>query len=145
MEEITLTQLKHLKNRYPDFELSYESMLHNKVPQNYEIHMAIPTGKKYIAWFTFEYERNVLYLFELNKDKKIAFAYKVPMEVPLKLAYGTILYGTFLEFCFVIEENPCYIIRFHRIMKYIWPYLLERNILLGLLLNMSVMFYTYLN
>jgi len=108
MEEITLTQLKHLKNRYPEFELSYESMLHNKVPQNYEVHMAIPTGKKYIAWFTFEYERNVLYLFELNKDKKIAFAYKVPMEVPLKLAYGTILYGTFLEFCFVIEDIHFY-------------------------------------
>jgi len=108
MKEISTHQLKFIKNRYPEFELSYESILHNKVPHSYEVHLAIPTGKKYIAWFTFEYEHNVLYLFELNKEKKIAFGYKVPLEFPLQLAYGTILYGTFLDFCFVIEDIHYY-------------------------------------
>ena len=63
---------KHHKNEIisflPDFELSYEKLIHNKV-HNYELCMAIPYGKKYLAWFT-TYHKNYVCIF-LEIDKKI--------------------------------------------------------------------------
>ncbi len=53
---------EHLKSRIPCFELSYESVLHNKVPTDYDVQMAIPSGKKYFLWFTFLGDKNVCIL-----------------------------------------------------------------------------------
>ena len=69
-EILSMSQLDSIKSRYPKFELSYESMLHNKVPDKYEIAFAIPIGKKCIAWYTFYKDRDVLILMDLNKEKK---------------------------------------------------------------------------
>ena len=57
--------------RFPEFELSYETISHNKVSDLYDVCLAIPTGKKCCAWFTFHQDKNVCYLFELNREKKI--------------------------------------------------------------------------
>jgi len=35
----------HILHRFPLLELSYETFAHKKVPSNYDICMAIPTGK----------------------------------------------------------------------------------------------------
>lgn len=99
-------ELDLLKTRYPNFELSYESILHNKVPDNYNIYLAIPTGKKFIAWFSFYKDRNVLYIMELSKDKMIINAKIKPCNFKESLCIGTLFYGVYLEEpnIFVIED-----------------------------------------
>jgi hypothetical protein len=99
-------ELDLLKARYPSFELSYESILHNKVPSEYNILLYIPAGKKYIAWFSFYKYKNVLYLMELNKDKSIINAKIVNCDFDHQLCIGTIFYGTYLDEqnIFVIED-----------------------------------------
>ena len=110
MEKISPSQLDLLKNRYPEFELSYESMLHNKVPDKYNIVLAIPIGKKFICWFTFYKDKNVMFLMELNKEKKIMNATIVNIHFPEKMAFGTILFGVYLQDLnvFVIEDIHYY-------------------------------------
>ena len=110
MTQLTITQLDAIKNRYPHFELSYESILHNKVPSKYELVFAIPVGKKCIAWYTFYKNENVLFLMELNKEKRIVNAKIIPCNFDAKLALGTIFYGSSLpEFnVFIIEDIHYY-------------------------------------
>ena len=107
-------ELDLLKSRYPSFELSYESILHNKVSEKYNVFLAIPTGKKYIAWFSFYKDRNVLYLMELSKDKQIINAKIVDCNYNDKLCIGTIFYGVYLE------ENNIFIIEDIHYFKGIW-------------------------
>lgn len=99
-----------LKGKYPRFELSYESMLHKKVPENYDIVMGIPAGKKYIAWFSFLNENNKLFLLELNKEKQIINASCYPAAFDDSVALGTLFYGTLLSEInvFVIEDIHYY-------------------------------------
>ena len=40
--ELSYNQLSHLIKRLPDFELSYETISHNKVSDKYDICLAIP-------------------------------------------------------------------------------------------------------
>jgi len=97
--ELTQAQISHLLNRFPEFELSYETISHNKVSPDYDIAIAIPTGKKGFIWFTFHQDDDVCYLLDLNKDKKITKAIRldsVNLEYYQKLALGTVLYGTIL-------------------------------------------------
>ena len=44
METMNSNQIDEIMKHYPDFELSYESMLHNKVPNKYDLVFEIPTG-----------------------------------------------------------------------------------------------------
>ena len=71
MEQKTLSssELDAIKKRYPDFELSYESMLHNKVPEKYNLAYAIPLGKNVSHGFLFYKDKNVLFIMEMNKEK----------------------------------------------------------------------------
>lgn len=97
--ELTQAQISHLLNRFPEFELSYETISHNKVSPDYDIALAIPTGKKGFIWFTFHHEDDVCYLLDLNKDKKITKAIRldyINLDYYQKLALGTVLYGTIL-------------------------------------------------
>uniref|UniRef100_A0A6C0JJM8 mRNA capping enzyme adenylation domain-containing protein n=1 Tax=viral metagenome TaxID=1070528 RepID=A0A6C0JJM8_9ZZZZ len=97
--ELTQAQISHLLNRFPEFELSYETISHNKVSPDYDIAIAIPTGKKGFIWFTFHQDDDVCYLLDSNKDKKITKAIRldlVNLEYYQKLALGTVLYGTIL-------------------------------------------------
>ena len=48
---------------FPNFELSYETMMHNKV-HNSDIILAIPDGLKFFAWFTEYNDENVCFIFD---------------------------------------------------------------------------------
>ena len=94
--------------RFPQFELSYETISHNKVPSDkYEITLAIPQGRKYYAWFSFCDNRDVCYLMELTRDKKIGKITTANFSSTTQLSLGTIFYGTITEGdfpVFVIED-----------------------------------------
>lgn len=97
---------KTVLQRFPKFELSYETISHKKVSsEKYDIAIAIPQGKKNFAWFSFHENKNVCYLFELNRDKKIAKTTLKTIKVDDSLALGTILYGTLLE-----NEFPVFLV-----------------------------------
>jgi hypothetical protein len=114
--DLTNIQLSHLLKRLPDFELSYETISHNKVSSEYNIAFAIPTGKKAYVWFTFQGDIDVCYFMELNKEKKITKAIQLdnPIDFNTQLTLGTILYGSIVldEFSkkqwFVIEDIMYY-------------------------------------
>ena len=53
----------------PNFELSYEKLIHNKV-HTYELCVAIPYGKKYLAWFTTYNNEYVCIFLEIDKVSK---------------------------------------------------------------------------
>ena len=55
---------------FPKFELSYETMAHNKVYDS-DVILAIPEGCKMFAWFTEFNDEPVCFIFELNKTQRI--------------------------------------------------------------------------
>ena len=92
--ELSHSQISHLMKRFPEFELSYETISHKKVSTEYNLAMAVPSGKKAYAWFTFHQDKDVCYLFDLNKDKKISRANRINHTFEPELSQGTIVYGT---------------------------------------------------
>jgi len=84
-------------HRFPKFELSYETISHKKVPQSYQVELAIPVGKKYFIWFTFEEKRDMCLLMELGKDKRIGKISEIIVPFCKELAFGTVLYGTIVQ------------------------------------------------
>jgi hypothetical protein len=99
---------KSVAQRFPKFELSYETISHKKVSsEKYQIALAIPQGKKYYAWFSFYENRNVCYLLELTREKKIGKITMQTIHSPMELSLGTVVYGTMVETdfpVFVIED-----------------------------------------
>jgi hypothetical protein len=92
---------------FPKFELSYETMVHNKV-HNADILLAIPEGNKFFAWFTSYKSDNVCFVLEINENKQIVDVRIVITSFDDKLALGTIFYGTMFKYkgmeCFSIED-----------------------------------------
>ena len=105
--ELTYNQLSHLMKRLPDFELSYETISHNKVSDKYDICLAIPVGRKCYAWFTFYENKRVCYLFDLNREKKISRGKLVATTFNSPLSLGTIVYGTFWSLSSDGQEESC--------------------------------------
>jgi len=101
MSELNTAQINHLSDRFPDFELSYETISHTKVSPAYNVVSAIPVGKKVFLWFTYNHEKDVCYMFELNRDKRITKGRQLNLEFDMNLAIGTVLYGS----CVVNELN----------------------------------------
>ena len=104
---LSQTDIANVMNRFPqNFELSYETISHKKVPNDYNLALAIPVGKKYFAWFSFYQNQNVLYLMELNKEKKIVKTTIMNAKFNHELSLGSLLYGTYLPETnqFVIED-----------------------------------------
>jgi hypothetical protein len=95
--ELSYAQFHSLMSRIPEFELSYETVSHNKVSNKYDICLAIPVGKKVCAWFTFYENRNVCYLFDYNREKRISKGKMFDFRYEPGLALGTIVYGTLWE------------------------------------------------
>ena len=99
--------IKLVLQDFPKFELSYETMIHKKV-HNADILLAIPEGKKFLAWFTSYKADNVCFILELNESNNITNVSIVVTSFTDKLALGTIFYGTMFKFnninCFSIEE-----------------------------------------
>lgn len=115
MQSISLHQQTHLLKRFPNFELSYETVSHKKVYENYQMTLAIPYGKKAFIWFTYYEKKDVCFLLELNKEKKITRCSIILQDsIPCSLAYNTILYGCLcqLEDCerpiFLLEDLAFY-------------------------------------
>jgi len=92
-------------SEFPDFELSYETMAHNKV-LDANIILAIPEGNKYFAWFSVYNNENVCFLIDANKKNiKIIIT---SFNDTLATSTGTIFYGTIFKHsnvsCFCIED-----------------------------------------
>ena len=69
-------------SEFPEFELSYETMVHNKV-HDANIMLAIPEGNKYFAWFTVYNNENVCFL--LDSSKKIYKSFLPVLMIFLQL------------------------------------------------------------
>ncbi len=110
-EKLNSFQINELKNRYPDFEMSYESDFNNSIDEEkYNLIFAVPTGKKYMIWFTFYKLNDVVIIMELNKEKKIIHADVYKNTYDVKLHYNTIFYGTMLEKDEIKNTESCFII-----------------------------------
>ena len=97
---------------FPKFELSYETMAHNKVHDS-DIILAIPEGTKMIAWFTEYNDEPVCFLFELDPNSKNIIDKNIQVAITsfndsLVYGQGTILHGTIFKYndvsCFSIED-----------------------------------------
>lgn len=92
-------------SEFPDFELSYETMVHNKV-HDANIMLAIPEGNKYFAWFSVYNNENACFLLDQNK-KNIQIVITSFNDI-LATSAGTIFYGTIFKYsnvsCFCIED-----------------------------------------
>ena len=86
---------QYILNEFPKFELSYETMIHNKV-HDANVLLAIPDGGKFFAWFTTYKDENALFLLELDSNKNIKTIQTAMTCFNDKLVYGdgTIFYGT---------------------------------------------------
>ena len=89
---------------FPKFELSYETMAHNKVYDS-DVILAIPEGSKMFAWFTEYNDEPVCFIFELDKNIQITVT---SFNDSLVYGQGTILYGTIFKYndvsCFTVED-----------------------------------------
>jgi hypothetical protein len=105
INELSSIQINTLSKRIPYFELSYEKISHKKVfPIDYSVYIAIPTGKKYCAWFSFDKSKDVCYLIQLIKNKKIQKIGIANIDFPFTLSLGTMLYGTIYNTIFIVED-----------------------------------------
>uniref|UniRef100_A0A6C0HBS6 Uncharacterized protein n=1 Tax=viral metagenome TaxID=1070528 RepID=A0A6C0HBS6_9ZZZZ len=95
--ELSQLQMNDLMKRFPDFELSYETVSHKKVSNSYNICLAIPHGKKSYAWFTFFGEEDKCILLDINREKKISKGTVLDVEFSNHLEHGTLVYGTIVE------------------------------------------------
>lgn len=103
--ELSPNQLHRIIERFPSFELSYETLTHKKVPDNYNVCLGVPSGRKYFLWFTFYRDKDVCYLLELNKEKRIARATITHTEFSRECHIGTILYGSLVRDEFATTTN----------------------------------------
>jgi hypothetical protein len=110
MNTLNMNQITTIMKRFPSFELSYETISHKKVSNEYQATLAIPYGKKAFLWFSFYRDKNVCFCMELNREKKVTIMKVINMShIPNNIAYGTILYGSICEIeekgdFFVIED-----------------------------------------
>lgn len=95
LEPAYMTQLL---SRLPQFELSYETISHKKVSPEYNVCLAIPQSKKFYAYFSFHLDKDVCYLMELTREKKIGNITIAQTLFHPSLSLGTFLYGSLIEF-----------------------------------------------
>jgi len=110
LNEIPPSLIHTVVARMPKIELSYETNSHKKDDMSYRIGLAIPTGKKYYAWITYDEQGdNVIYMMEINREHKIARIFWTYCQIFAtgKYEIGTIFYGTVTEgdhIVFLIED-----------------------------------------
>jgi hypothetical protein len=108
----SLTHYTTLLKRFPQFELSYETVSHKKVSSSISVALAISLGRKYFIWYTYKQgtSEDACYLIGLDKEKQICSIENRPYTPTSKnLCLGTILYGTIYEHqysrnFFVVED-----------------------------------------
>ena len=105
--------IEELLSEFPKFELSYETMMHNKVHDS-DIMCACPEGDKFFAWFTVYENENVCFIRSKPENK---FDVKMTIAVTsfhdsLVYGQGTVLYGTIFKHndvsCFCIQDMHYY-------------------------------------
>jgi hypothetical protein len=89
--EVKETVLK----RFPNIELSYDKLIHNKVYA--DLFMIIPKGPKAFLWFTYVENKNVAILLILNKQGNVKSLDIYPVCFEDDLSLGTLMYGTFFD------------------------------------------------
>lgn len=109
MNHLSSVQCHALLQRFPKIELSYETIPHKKVSHKYNVCIAIPMGIKCYAWFTFYGDEDVCFIMEINKERKINKVSYMSISddsafAAMRLSLGTILYGSFIENHFIIED-----------------------------------------
>ena len=106
--KLTQHDKKKIMSYLPDFELSYEKLIHNKV-HTYELCVAIPYGKKFLAWFTTYNNEFVCIFLEIDKVSKQIFDIRIiPTCFDKSLCSNTLLYGTLNSNKFFIIEDIIY-------------------------------------
>ena len=96
MDRETINVMKH----FPNVKLSYEEKVYKKVYCKFDYYSAIPYGKKYFAWFKTFYNKNNLYIMELNPVKKSILnivKYTSCFSDKLCTKTGTLFYGTIIN------------------------------------------------
>lgn len=105
MTEIQTKDKPFLLQRFPNIELSYETIPHTKVSKDYNICIGIPVGTKGYAWQTFYGTDDVCFLMELNKERNITKITYTGLPEGSLFANGTLFYGTIVSpHDFVIED-----------------------------------------
>ena len=102
MQELSQEEFDNIMDRYPSFELSYETIAHKKVSPSYNICLAIPHGRKYLLWYTFYGTENVCFLLHMNKEKRFTKIVNTGCNLSnhnnfANLCLGTILYGSIID------------------------------------------------
>jgi len=83
--------------RFPSFEHSYETTPHKNIRECYNVCLAIPQSKKFYAWFTFYENRNVCFIVELTREKKVGtIRLSAVQMVDERLCLGTLVYGSLI-------------------------------------------------
>jgi hypothetical protein len=109
----TIFNCDELLSEFPKFELSYETMMHNKVHE-YDIMCAIPEGDKYFAWFTVHENEHVCFIRNKQENQMVQKMTIAITSFHDSLVYGqgTVLYGTIFKYndvsCFCIEDMYYY-------------------------------------
>jgi len=106
-------QIQQLLKRFPNLELSYETIAHKKVFETNNIGLAIPNGKKFFAWFTFQNDKDVCFIMELNREKKIINIHNIDIKFDKSLSLGTIIYGTIIPQTLVSKNETSETIASH--------------------------------
>ena len=89
-----------LLSKFPSFvKPSYETFVHNKVDDNYDIAVAIPNGKRAFIWFTFIENENICCIIEVGRNQTLQDnIHNVPIkQYSSKLALGTLLSGYLVD------------------------------------------------
>lgn len=97
-----MTNYFSILNRFPNIELSYENIPHNKV-QDYDLVFAIPKGEPCFIWFTYFEKSNACFILKQNdvisrNDKPFSNIFLSSAIFDNDLSLGTIFYGTLFDY-----------------------------------------------
>lgn len=85
-----------LLTRFPEVKLSYDRVLHRKVPA--DIYFIVPKGAKAFLWFTQYLRHNYALLLLLDSKGSIKKVESVFLAYDSTLSLGTVVYGTVFEY-----------------------------------------------
>ena len=93
-------EINNVMKYFPDVKLSYENNIYKKVYNKFHYYSAIPYGTKYFVWFKTFYNKNNIYVMELNPRKKSILnivKYSGCFSDKLCIKDGTLVYGTMIK------------------------------------------------
>lgn len=90
---------RELLRKFPTFaKPSYEAVIHNKVPQEYDLGVAIPYGKRAFLWFTFIEDKHICCIVEIGRNQQLQDNIHIlEWKYPNTYALGTLLSGYLVD------------------------------------------------